>query len=121
MRFILSTRLNRVFALLPLLLMIGCATSRVDWSARVGSYTFDDAVVELGPPDKQAKLQDGTLVAEWLTGRGGTYASAYRGWGYYPYWYAMPPEPAYIDTPDYFLRLIFNPEGKLQSWKRFAK
>ena len=28
----------------------------------------------MGPPDKQAKLADGTLVAEWLVNRGYTYA-----------------------------------------------
>ena len=46
-----------------LLLAAGCATTGVDWAVRVGNYTFDQAVVELGPPDKQAKLQDGLRAA----------------------------------------------------------
>lgn len=107
--------------LLGVVLFTGCATNRVDWSTRIGNYSFDDAVVELGPPDKQAKLQDGTLVAEWMTDRGGTYAYPNTGWGHYPYWYAAPPGPTYMDTPDYFLRLTFDPQGKLQNWKKFAR
>jgi hypothetical protein len=30
-----------------------------------------DGLVELGPPDKQAKLSDGKTVAEWITRRSG--------------------------------------------------
>jgi hypothetical protein len=29
--------------------------------------------------------------------------------------------PTYVDSPDYYLRLIFGPDGKLQTWKKFAK
>jgi hypothetical protein len=56
------------------ILFAGCATQKkIDWAGRIGNYTFDQAVTELGPPDKQAKLQDGTVVAEWLVRRGYTY------------------------------------------------
>jgi hypothetical protein len=102
----------------------GCATQRIDWRARVGNYTLDQAIVDLGPPDKQAKLTDGTVVAEWLTRRGYRY-STYVG-GFYgvcsPLYYG-PPYPTYVDSyaPDYFLRLTFGPEGRLEAWKRFAK
>ncbi|MBC8095447.1 MAG: hypothetical protein H7Y43_06520 [Akkermansiaceae bacterium] len=108
-------------ALVAILLMAGCATTGIDWASRVGTYTFDNSVLELGPPDKHAKLQDGTLVAEWLTDRGGTYATPAYGYGHYPYWYATPPTPTYVDTPDFYLRLTFAPNGPLQSWKKFAK
>src|SRR3990172_9124999 len=82
-------------------LFVGCATRKMDWAGRVGSYTFDQAVLELGPPDKQAKLTDGTTVAEWLTRRGSN--RLYASPAYYPYW-AGPSYPTYIDTysPDYF-------------------
>jgi hypothetical protein len=50
----------------------GCQTTKpTDWNSRVGIYTFDQAVTELGPPDKQAKLSDGKTVAEWITHREG--------------------------------------------------
>lgn len=48
------------------LLVVGCATTgQVDWNKRVGSFTYDQAIVELGPPDKQSKLSDGRTLAEW--------------------------------------------------------
>ena len=51
-------------------LLISCkSTPPVDWNGRVGSYTYDQAVTDLGPPDKQAKLTDGQTVAEWITRR----------------------------------------------------
>lgn len=107
--------------LTAILLITGCATPRIDWASRIGTYTFDNAVLELGPPDKQAKLQDGTLVAEWLTNHGGAYAYPAYGYGNYPYWYATPPGPTYLDSPDFYLRLTFGPDGRLQSWKKYAK
>ena len=48
-------------------LLAGCATHRINWGARIGTYTLDQAIVELGPPDKQAKLSDGRRVAEWIS------------------------------------------------------
>ena len=58
-----------VLALLATLLFAGCVTQTVDWQARVGHYTQDQAITDLGPPDKSAKLSDGTVVDEWLTQR----------------------------------------------------
>jgi len=63
--------------------IVGCKTTKpVDWNSRVGTYTFDQAVTELGPPDKQTALSDGKLVAQWITHRnGGTSFSI--GTGFY--------------------------------------
>ncbi len=68
---------------LAALVTAGCATTKpIDWNSRVGTYTFDQAVTELGPPDKQAKLSDGKCVAEWITHReGGTSFSVGTGFG----------------------------------------
>ncbi|MGA9453274.1 MAG: hypothetical protein WBW41_18255, partial [Verrucomicrobiia bacterium] len=53
-----------------------------DWSSRVGTYTFDQAVTELGPPDKETTLSDGKLVAQWVThSNGGSSFSV--GTGFY--------------------------------------
>jgi hypothetical protein len=50
----------------------GCkSTPPIDWNSRIGTYTYDQAVTDLGPPDKQAKLDNGKTVAEWITHRGG--------------------------------------------------
>ena len=108
------------------LVLAGCATApKINWTARVGNYTFDQAVAELGPPDKQAALADHSVVAEWLTRRGRTYSFVSPGYGYYPSPYGYGPGyPTTVDTttlPDYFLRLTFGPDGQLRSWKEFAR
>ena len=119
----LIRRLRWLFPALLVLLCAGCATRpRIDWTARIGTYTFDDAVIELGPPDRQAGLQNGTVVAEWLTQR--PYAYTYPSVGY-P-WYTGPfATPFYYTetgySPGYYLRLVFGPDHKLQSWKKFAR
>jgi hypothetical protein len=52
--------------------ILGCQTTKpIDWNSRVGTYTFDQAVIQLGPPDKQTTLSDGKLVAQWITHRSG--------------------------------------------------
>ena len=97
--------------------LVGCATQRVDWQARVGHYTHDQAVIELGPPDKEAKLADGTVVAEWLLNRSSTYVYSVPG-PYGPYYAG--PATAYT-TPGRFLRLTFGPGGQLSAWKKLYK
>ncbi len=110
-------------AVLVALLVAGCATTKIDWASRVGTYTYDQAVLELGPPDKYAKITDGTIVAEWLTHRGYTYVYApYPYPYYYPGWYG-PWYPGWVNAytaPNYFIRLTFAPDGKLIAWKRFS-
>jgi hypothetical protein len=50
--------------------LTGCtSTPPVDWNSRVGTYTYDQAVTELGPPDRQAKLDNGQTVAQWISRR----------------------------------------------------
>jgi hypothetical protein len=100
-------------------LLAGCSTPRIDWTGRVGSYSYDDAVREYGPPEKSAKLTDGTLVADWLTYRGRP--AVIRPSFYYSRWGSSSLgsyEPA---TPDYFLRLEFGPDGKLANHKSVIK
>lgn len=100
-------RAARLLLLAALLagLAAGCKTvPPIDWDARVGGYTFDDAVKELGPPDKSATLSDGT-----------------RGWNT-PTFHTFP-DGRIIRTdgirgPDRWLRLTFPPDGKLKEWRR---
>src|SRR5262245_26370868 len=49
------------------LTLVGCKTTPpVDWDSRVGTFTYDQAVAELGVPDRTAKLSDGSTIAEWV-------------------------------------------------------
>jgi hypothetical protein len=106
------------------LILVGCKTAQIDWSKRVGTYTYDQAVMEFGPPDKRATLEDGSIVAEWLLQRGRTDANYWPSpyYGYYGYYYG-PIYPSITTTswPDQYLRLIFNPEHRLADWRRFAR
>ena len=63
-----AKRICGVMALLLAGLLAGCVTQKIDWAARVGHFTFDQAVLEFGPPDKHAKLDDGTINAKNLRG-----------------------------------------------------
>jgi hypothetical protein len=99
----------------------GCATQRVDWNSRIGTYTYDDAVRELGPPYKQAELSDKSLVADWITGRGARTATTLGGGFYHPYGpYWAGPSVVVVDPPypDRLLRLTFDPQRRLVDWKR---
>jgi hypothetical protein len=56
-----------VILALAVAFLAGCAaTPPVDWSTRIGNYTYFQAVAELGPPDRQARLSDGKLVCKWF-------------------------------------------------------
>ena len=101
--------------------LAGCVTPKIDWSARVGNYTYDQAIMELGPPDKSAKLTDGTVVADWLTHHAQTIIA--------PEPYFLPPgsyfgplTPMYTETyyPAQYLRLTFGADGKLKTWRQLA-
>jgi hypothetical protein len=99
------------------ILFAGCATHRINWDSRVGSYTFNQAVTELGPPAKQAKSSTDGVVAEWITrynGGGSVAASP----GFY-----RSSTVGYVDNtgPSYYeskLRLTFNTNNVLTSWSQ---
>lgn len=115
-------RVGRWLGCLWVIAWVGCATGRIDWDGRVGTYSRDDAIRELGPPDKSATLTDGSTVSDWLTGRGGrTVTSLGGGWVPFGYGYGWAgPHYVMVDppSPDRFLRLTFDPQGKLASWRK---
>lgn len=103
-----------------LLSLCGCLGPRIDWGSRVGSYTYDQAVLELGPPDRKEELSDGTKVVEWLTNRGlmhGSVDTFYgpRFGGPYIQHYSQFP------SPDEYLRLTFDPQGRLRNWRNVSR
>jgi hypothetical protein len=99
---------------LPLWLLVGCATARINWDARVGSYSRDQAILDYGPPDKSADLTDGTMVYEWLQWHGSSSGSVMVS----PGWYSTYDQTR---SPDQYLRLVFDRDGKLKAWKRVLK
>jgi hypothetical protein len=108
-----------VCALLLAALCTGCRTTpKIDWNSRIGNYTYDQAVLELGPPDKMAVLTDKTKVAEWMTfrGREGAYVPAFGPHLYHPYFYGPPLYYSEPPSPDRLLRLTFDPQNRLVRW-----
>ena len=101
--------------LAAIVLLLGCATSRVDWNSRVGQYSYDDAVMEMGVPDRQATLSDGSIVAEWLERRGGAYGTAFHSR------YSRFQSYDVHEFPDRFLRLTFGPDRLLARAGSFAR
>lgn len=106
--------------LVAALLLLGCVTpSSVVWDKRVGTYSWDDALAEFGPPDRVTNLTGGVKAAEWIESR--TKATS-----------LAPPPPSYTRgetlessgtyygrrAPDKILRLSFAPDGKLIDWYR---
>ncbi len=91
----------------------GCATkTKVDWSGRIGQATYDDIVRELGPPERETTLSDGSRVGDWLTARGPvstTFQSFPSGWT---------TQGITHQFPDRHLRMTFDKDGKLAEWKR---
>ena len=103
------------------MLLVGCATRHIDWNSRIGTYTYEQAVLDNGPPDKVATLTDGTIVGEWLISRGRIYSYPGAGFGDYPGYYG-PAYSGYISSsPDNYLRLTFRPDGRLLSWKQLYR
>jgi hypothetical protein len=111
-----------VLIILAALILAGCAT-RIDWDARIGVYTCDQAAKDYGPPMSQTTLKDGSTVAEWMTDRGEVVmapAPYVYGPGYYsPRSYYGPGRVTYF--PAKFLRLEFGADGRLKVWKEFSK
>ena len=99
--------------------IVGCQTTKpVDWNSRIGNYTFAQAVTELGPPDKQARLSDGKTVAEWITHRsGGSGLSV--GTGFYSGDVGVGMSHSVGQGyRDRVLNLTFDADNKLASWSK---
>jgi len=104
------------------LVMAGCSSSKpkVDWNSRVGNYTYDQAVQELGPPDKSAKLSDGKMVAQWVTGHHSSGTGLSIGTGVFGGGGGVGVSQGISSGNSYdsVLKLTFTAEGKLESWSK---
>jgi len=110
-----------VLVFLPIL--SGCQTGpKVDWKSRVGNYTFDQAVAEMGPPDKSSKLTDGTLIAEWLVAHPSGGFSFGVGTGSYSRSSGVGVGVGTSTSPGArWRRLTFGPDGKLTAQSEYRR
>jgi hypothetical protein len=103
---------------LAVVFIAGCkTTTQVNWDNRVGSYTLDQAVADLGQPSKQAILSDGKNVAQWITLHGSNGFVAGGGFGNGNY--GMDAGQGIAQSyKDHVLELTFGTDGKLASWAK---
>jgi hypothetical protein len=101
-------------------LVVSCKTTpKIDWDSRVGSYTYDHAIAELGPPDKSAKLSDGQTVAEWIKhSSGGGFSFGVGTSMYGSHGGVGVGQTVSSGYSDKVLRLVFDPDNKLDSWSK---
>lgn len=106
--------------LLPLWLLLGGCQNKgaILWDGRVGTYTYDQAIIELGPPDKEATTSEGVTVSQWLVSRSRIFL---RNPGFF-YWSPMGGAMGDVSsTPDVFLQLSFGKDRRLTAWKKVMK
>ena len=103
---------------IAIVFMAGCKTTpQVDWNSRVGNYTYNQAVAELGSPDKQVKSNDGKTVAQWITLHGSN--GFFGNGGFNNNNYGMGAgQPIVQSYKDHVLELTFGTDGKLVSWAK---
>jgi hypothetical protein len=93
----------------------------IDWNSRIGNYTFEHALAEIGKPDVVAESSDGR-VADWIlkqspnvsfgfgvgTGVFGRHGGSGVGVG------------SSVTPPPHgeYLRLVFDTQDKLKAWSR---
>lgn len=100
-----------------LVVLIGCASSkRVNWEARVGNYTYDQVITELGPPDKQTTLSDGRIIADWVTRR--SHNSVGIGTGIGMGGVGVGVGQSVSSGKNHVLRLTFRNDGQLEAWSK---
>ena len=109
-------RLDQTLRLVPLLCALfwaGCQRrTNAEWDTRVGKATYDEVVRDLGPPDRETRLSDGSRVGDWFQRRGGRWFTTYQSYpdGFTTYGQSL-------EFPDRLIRLTFDKDGMLEGWK----
>ncbi len=107
-----------VILALTVTFLAGCATNpAVNWDGRVGHYTYSQAVTELGPPDRQARLSDGKSVYKWyVQPPGGTHFNS--GMSYYGNNGFGAGQNIGSSFNPQMLQLTFDSDGTLIAWSK---
>lgn len=96
----------------------------VDWNKRIGNYTYNLALTDLGVPARSIGLPNGSLVADWVIQKGNpgsadtSDAQVQGGYVVPPLW-DNPIPMGSSQTPARYLRLTFGPDQKLTGWRKY--
>ena len=105
------------------LVLAGCITAgNNQWAARIGHYTLEQAMLELGPPQRSAQLKDGVVVAEWINKLDGNVKPGGPNQEWPTHFHngaAGASAPA--GFPACHLRLTFAPDEILIGWKMYSR
>lgn len=114
MKAILAAKVSALAILFfAIAFVTGCKTTpTADWNSRIGTYTYDQCVAELGLPDKENTLSDGKIAYQWITLHGGT--RILNNGGYAGTVDTMGAAQPMVQTyRDHVLELTFDKDGKL--------
>ena len=117
------------FVLLIVLALLagGCASGSkasvkdIDWGSRIGTYTYEEALADLGEPDVIGQSSEGT-IAEWVLQRSPNVTFGFDfgsvGFGHHTstgvgVGTTVSPPPS-----GEYLHLRFDNDGKLAEWTR---
>ena len=75
-----SFRSRALAAVAPVLVVLaaGCASDRVNWDSRIGSYTYAEAVKQYGQPNEVDPLPEGGRVAYWVLPDAASYSFKFQ-------------------------------------------
>jgi len=112
-------KLGRLFLILLILLAGSCVYGpRVtvedsEWGARMGKYTYQDALAELGEPQMIGESSEGK-IAEWVLRQRMPFSIGFGlGGAGVGVGTSVSPPPS-----GEYLRLRFDPDGKLAEWTK---
>ena len=97
-------------------LCLGCASKVLDkYTSRIGTLTYDEALIELGPPNHVAELDNGGKVADWLQQGSRVYSTPSTAVvvGSWPSGVIMSPGGNVGSTPAVYLLLTFGTDHRL--------
>ena len=122
-----STKMRCFLLIVLALLAGGCASGTkavikdIDWGSRMGTYTYEEALAELGKPDVIGQSSEG-MIAEWVLERSPnvTFGFGFGGVGYGRHTSTGVGVGTTVSPPPSgeFLHLRFDNEGKLAEWRR---
>lgn len=110
--------LRTVILLSVLAVVTGCATGQMNWDTAIGHTTYEQAVYELGTPNKKETLANGQTAVEWISHYYAADTSPGVDGGFYNHAAGFGPTPPPQDYRISKLRLTFDTNSILTGWSR---